>query len=320
MNRTNWRNQFYLALLGFLSRLPLSFLQSLGRFTGFFAWFLPQITPFFVTERNLRLCFPDQDESWYRATTVRCLQSTAMTFLEFAKCWGMPPEYSIGMIREVHGEEIFRNALAQGRGTIALVPHYGSWEFMNAWTNQFVHTTIMYKPAKEAGVDHFVRQARSRLDADLVATDDSGVRSLMKALKRNGFVAILPDHVPQPQGGVWVPFFGIETLSTVLASRLWQKTRCSVIVMYARRRPAGDGFNLYFEEANALFFSENLQTSVTGMNMTVEQVIRRDPTDYQWAYKRFKECTYVRDPYDRNRLPTFLKPHPAERHFRASKH
>ncbi len=315
----NQRNLFYLLLLGLLSRLPLRFLQFLGRMIGSLAWFMPHITPFFTTERNLKLCFPDHEESWYRKTTVRCLQSMAMTYLEFAKCWGMPPEYSIGLIREVHGEEIFHKALAKGRGTIALVPHYGNWEFMNAWTNQYVHTTIMYKPSKEPGIDHFIRKARSRLKADLVATDESGVRSLMKALKRNGFVAILPDHVPQPKGGVWVPFFGIETLSTVLASRLWQKTHASVIVMYTRRRPQGDGFNLYFEEPDEYFYSEDLPTSVTGMNRTVEQVIRADPEAYQWAYKRFKECTHLRDAYDRNRMPTFLKPHPAEQHFRPPK-
>ncbi|NNM51643.1 MAG: lysophospholipid acyltransferase family protein [Pseudomonadales bacterium] len=309
------RDRFYLGLLRFLARLPLAWLQRLGAGVGYLARFLPGITPVFVARRNLELCFPDQSKTWVQRTALACLQANAITFLEFAKCWGMPPAYSISMIRQVHGEDIFKRALAGGKGTIALVPHFGNWEFMNAWTNQFVHTTIMYKPTKEPGVDAFVHEARSRLDATLVATDESGVRALLKALKRNGFAAILPDHVPQIQGGVYAEFFGIETLSTVLASKLWQRTHCAVIVMFALRRAAGEGFDLYFQEPDADFFSDDINISVRGMNRTLENVIRLLPSDYQWAYKRFKETPNLLHVYDRERSPEFLKPHPASRHF-----
>lgn len=308
------KDHLYLRLLRALARWPLSWLQVLGRLLGFLASF-SGATPVFVARRNIELCFPEQDTAWVARTTRLCLQKTAMSYLEFAKIWGNPPSYAIAQIRQVHGEEIFRRAISGSRGTIALLPHFGNWEIMNAWTNQFVHATIMYKPAKDAGVDTFVREARSRLDAHLVATDESGVRALLKALKKNGFAAILPDHVPDAQGGLYAPFFAINTLSTVLASKLWQRTQAAVIIMYALRCADGDGFELHFEEADPDFFSLDLRTSVQGMNRSVERLIRSSPADYHWAYKRFKDCQNLERVYDKTLPPLFSEEHPAARRY-----
>lgn len=49
-------------------------------------------------------------------------------------------------------------------------------------------------------------EARQRLNATLVPTDETGVRALFKHLKRGGFAAILPDHVPKESGGIYSPF------------------------------------------------------------------------------------------------------------------
>lgn len=65
---------------------------------------------------------------------------------------------------------------------------------MNAWCAQFTSMTILYKPVKNADADRFVREARSREQANLVPTDESGVRQIFKALKQGETTVILPDH------------------------------------------------------------------------------------------------------------------------------
>lgn len=52
----------------------------------------------------------------------------------------------------------------------------------------------LYKPVKNADADRFVREARSREQANLVPTDESGVRQIFKALKQGETTVILPDH------------------------------------------------------------------------------------------------------------------------------
>lgn len=79
---------------------------------------------------------------------------------------------------------------------------------MNAWINQFGKPVIMYKPAKSEAMDRFILQGRQRLNATLVPTDGTGVKAIFKTLKEGGFSIVLPDHVPDPSGGVIVPFLG----------------------------------------------------------------------------------------------------------------
>lgn len=306
------QDRLYLLLLRLICLLPLRRLQAIGRFLGLMMSQSRQTTPVFVARRNLELCFPEKSPAWHASTARQSIVSNAMTILEFAKCWGSSPAYSLSQVHDIHNEPILTRAIAGNKGTIALLPHFGTWEFMNTWTNQRTHTTVMYKPSKSAAVDQFVLEARSRLSATLVPTNEGGVRALLKGLKQNSFVAVLPDHVPQENGGIMAPFFGVSTLSSVLVSKLWQKTGCAVIVMYCLRRPNGDGFDIYIEEPHPDFFSDDLTTSVTGMNKTMEQVILKAPEQYQWAYKRFKDCEHISNVYNQKSPPRFAIAHPAQ--------
>ncbi|WP_223235209.1 ComEC/Rec2 family competence protein, partial [Acinetobacter baumannii] len=40
--------------------------------------------------------------------------------------------------------------LAAKKGVVLIVPHFGTWEVMNAWCAQFTSMTILYKPVKNA--------------------------------------------------------------------------------------------------------------------------------------------------------------------------
>lgn len=292
-----FKDRLSIALLRFCALLPLPVLQRIGRLIGRLVANFTGSGPSRTVHANLQLCFPDKDPAWHRQMTRASLQSTGMTALEFAKTWGMPPEYSLGMIREVHGAEHFQEALAAGKGVIAIVPHWGTWEFMNAWLNQYVAPVIMYKPGDQPGVDAMVAEARSRLRTTVVPTDESGVRATFKALRQGGFTAILPDHIPQENGGVQAPFFGITTLTGVIVPKLASRTGCAVIQLACIRRAEGDGFTVHVLPADPDIGHDDVVIGATAMNRSMEQLIRMAPEQYQWTYKRFKRNESLPNPY-----------------------
>lgn len=290
------KDRLSLGLLAFFSRLSLSTLQSLGLFIGSIAAWFPH-GPAWVIRRNLKLCFPNQNERWLNKTTQQNLIYTAQTALEFTKTWGMPPKYSIDQMTEIENAELFFSAIKSPKGCFILVPHHGNWEFMNAWVSEHSNPVIMYKPSKNKSMDYFVRAARGRLNTTLVPTDEKGVKAVFKALKSGGVSIILPDHTPHDNGGIFAPFFGVSVWTGILASKLIQKTQCEVIMLSCLQHPSGKGFKITVDTVDPQVYSPDLLTSVTAVNQSVENLIRRHPAQYQWIYKRFKKCETLKNVY-----------------------
>lgn len=270
--------------------IPLSVLRGLAKSTAWIINQSPEKSMLWKTRVNTKLVYPNLSAEQQEKFARESVQKQCIAYIESVKCWAMPPEWSINQIKDIHNIGVLQNAFAdESRGVFLIVPHLGTWEMMNAWLHQFGKPTIMYKPIKNKEINDFVLNARQRLNADLVPTDATGVKALFKTLKQGGFSIILPDHVPHPSGGVVVPFFGIKTLTSTLASKMAQKTKCHLIGLSCLRREDGEGFDIYCDELNdPKLYDSDIDIATTALNASIEAMINRAPTDYMWGYKRFK--------------------------------
>ena len=269
------------------SKLPLRFIQNLAQLAGSLLY-LSHSSARQVTEINLASAYPDLSEAERADLTKRSLKSQCMTYAESVKIWGSSPEYALSLIQDVHDEDIFLQALQNPHGCLAVVPHFGTWELLNVWVNQHTSPVIMYKPSKNEDIDRFMLEARQRLKATLVPTDDSGVRAVFKHLKQGGFSAILPDHVPKESGGIYSYFYGQNALSSTLLSKLAAKTQCSVVGLSCLRRKDLSGYDIVVTPISDDILSKDLQLSVDTLNKEMERMINVAPEQYLWGYKRFR--------------------------------
>lgn len=269
-----------------ISRFPLFFLQLLASCIAILLYSFNSSLKR-ITSINLKLAYPKLDETAYQTLLKKSLKSQCMTYIESIKCWGMPPEYSLNQIKNIYGEQHLTEALANKKGVIVVVAHLGCWEFLNAWLNLHAAPMIMYKPNKHKAVDRFMLEARQRLNATLVPTDENGVRAIFKHLKQGGLTVILPDHLPKASGGIYSEFFGQKTLSTTLVSKLASKTQCNIVGLNCIRDETS-GFNVYCSPLSDQILSKDLQTSVDSLNQNLEDMINIAPEQYVWSYKRFR--------------------------------
>ena len=82
-------------------------------------------------------------------------------------------------------------------GVIVIIPHLGSWEFFGKYTSLNFPMTSMYQPPKLSNLDPLIKKGRESSGASLVPTNKTGIKKILKALKSNELVAILPDQVPK---------------------------------------------------------------------------------------------------------------------------
>ena len=289
--------------------VPLSVLQMLARFVAWIILRLPNASIMRTVRINMALVAPSLSAHQKRALTKDIIYHQCLTSIESIKSWAMPPEWSIAQIRNVYNKEFLLEGLACPNGMLAIVPHLGTWEMMNAWLNQFGSPTIMYKPVKGKLTNDFVLQGRSRLNATLVPTDGSGVKAVFKTLKQGGFSIVLPDHVPEPSGGVIVPFFGIETLTSTLASKLASKTQCALVGLSCIRRDDGQGFDIYcYKLDDPALYDRDAKTAAHALNLAMQHMIEDKCSHYTWGYRRFKHIPELDNPYraDEKALADFI--------------
>lgn len=240
-----------------------------------------------LTRRNIELCFPELDPGQREQMVRESLRSMGQAFLELGWFWYQKPERLYGLIRKIHGLELFQQACESGQGVLLAAPHLGCWELMGQYLPTCIETSIMYKKPRDAGVEQTILRGRQRTGVKLIPADGKGVREVFRAIRKGQLVGILPDQQPKAGQGQFAPFFGIDALTMVLVSKLVQKTDCIVLLAWAERLPGGSGYDFHFSAAPEQIADPDLALSVSALNRGVEDCVRQCPAQYQWGYKRF---------------------------------
>jgi KDO2-lipid IV(A) lauroyltransferase len=127
-----WPVALLYASLRAAGRLPLPALHAIGRVIGELLWRLPG-RPLRITTRNLSLVLTQESAKSRQRVARAALIETGKALTEVARIWGGDPANALALVREVRGEDLFRAALARGKGVIVAAPHLGCWELLNYW-------------------------------------------------------------------------------------------------------------------------------------------------------------------------------------------
>ena len=266
--------------------LPLNGARALGWLLGMLMWLLHG-RDYRMTQKNLRKCMPELSEEDIKTLTRKSLIETCKTAAEAGIIWRNPWSWLSTKIVAVEGEDILREELAKGKGLLVLAPHLGNWEVVAPYVASMAPLTAMYQPLSIPALDKLILTGRSKNNITMAPTNRKGVTMLLKALQRGTMVGILPDQVPDKNaGGEPIEFFGRPAMTMSLASALVAKTQCSVVISFARRVPGG--FKLITLRAAPEIYSQDLNESLRGMNLSVEACVRMAPEQYQWEYNRFR--------------------------------
>jgi len=270
-----------LSLFRILSALPLGVLHALGGVLGWLAWLLSP------TYRR-RFGANSQQAGYRFAEVAPAIAHAGRMVAELPRLWLRTTE-----VRSIQGADIVEQAWARGKGILFLTPHLGCFELSvqaaaRRWSGAHGPITILYRPAKQAALAELMRTARNRAGIQAVPTSLSGVRQMIKALRKGEAVGLLPDQVP-PQGqGQWAPFFGKAAYTMTLAARLALQTGATVVLARCERLPRGQGYALFLEALPAPL-PEDLDAAVVHLNQAMEHTIRQSPTQYLWGYGRYKQ-------------------------------
>ena len=266
-------------LLRLLAGLPLRVAHGLG---AFFGWLTYLASPTY--RRHLQ-------ENMQQAGIDLALRSAAIAeagkqAMELPSIWLNPLDKVVPRIVKVSGWETIVQAQAAGKGIVFLTPHLGCFEITAQYYAAHAPITVLYRPPKRAFLQTLIETGRQRENVHLAPADVSGVRALIKALKRGEAVGLLPDQAPKVGEGVWLDFFGKPAYTMTLAARLTE-TGAATIFAWAERLPGGQGYHLHLR-APLTELSGVTVDRAKQINFEIESLIRECPAQYLWGYNRYK--------------------------------
>ncbi len=267
-------------LFRLLSLLPLRLLHILGGGLGRLTYWLSP-----TYRRHLR-------ENLAQAGVAPALRGavaaeTGKQMLELARIWMRPLEDALPLVAEVVGWEHVEAAQRAGKGIVFLTPHLGCFEITAQYLSAFGDITVLYRAPKSAAAQQLILMGRKRAQLHLAPADLSGVRALIKALKKGQMVGMLPDQAPKTGEGVWLKFFGRHAYTMTLAARLTE-TGAAALLTWGERLPDGRGFRVHFLPPSQPLTGATVDRAQQ-INGEIEALIRQCPSQYLWGYNRYKK-------------------------------
>lgn len=263
-----------------LSLLPLNLLHVLGGGVGRLVYWL---SPTYRRHLRENLAQAGIDPALRAAVAAE----TGKQMLELARIWMYPLGKALPLVSEVVGLEYVEAAQQAGKGIVFLTPHLGCFEITGQYLSSLGDITVLYRQPKSAAAQELILAGRKREHLHLAPADLSGVRSLIKALKRGQMVGMLPDQAPKIGEGVWLKFFGRYAYTMTLAARLTE-TGATSLLTWGERLPHGRGYRIHFLPPSVELSGSTVERAQQ-INLEIEALVRQCPSQYLWGYNRYKK-------------------------------
>ena len=262
-----------------LSLLPLGVLHTLGGWLGRLIYWL---SPTYRRHLRDNLAQAGLDPSLRSAVAAEA----GKQMLELSRIWMRTLEEAVTQVVEVTGWNHVEAAQAAGKGIVFLTPHLGCFEITAQYLSAHFPITVLYRPPNRTSLQQLIEMGRQRAQLHLAPADLTGVRSLIKALKRGQAIGLLPDQAPKAGEGAWLDFLGRPAYTMTLAARLTE-TGASTLMTWGERLPGGRGYRVHFSPLRVTLEGNTIERAQR-INHEVEHLVHRCPAQYLWGYNRYK--------------------------------
>jgi len=235
-----------------------------------------------VAETNIKLYFPDLDEAAQHQLVKDTFFSNTLNFFETAHAWCRPAQ---SMHLDVRGLEHLEEAQSSGRGILMLSGHFGPIDIGGALISKYFDYASVYRRHENPLFNYFMTRARERYSKITIARKD--MRGLLKELKKGGIIWYAPDQDYGRKASVFVPFFGIQTATITMTSKLAKAGNALVLPVSGYRTADNRGFVVTIEPVLDIPSGDEVDDAHT-VNKWLEGKISEHPDQYLWLHKRFK--------------------------------
>ncbi len=278
-----WPTWLAIGLMRIVASLPLRWIEVIGfSFGRLLYWVMANRRR--IGEINLGIAFPEESLAQIQQRNKTCFANLGMAAFELGLSWWQSER--LLKLCEVEGLEYLQQALERKHGVIILTAHFTCLEIGGPVLNHHVPFQVMYKRAHNTLFDGFMKYHRGRLYKAIV--DHHKPITMIKGLKKGYAAWYAPDQDFGGKDTLFVPFFGVDATALTAPARIAKIADAPVVPYYIERKPKGRGYRLSVLPALENFPTDDAQSDALRINQMLEQLIMRNPDQYLWVHKRYK--------------------------------
>lgn len=234
---------------------------------------------------NLRYCFPDWSAQQREQVIEQMFITVAQTMLAIGET-ALRPVEKLQQRSEFHGIEHVKNARANGKNVILLVPHTWSIDASGV----VMHTlgmpmTGMYHPHRNPLVDWLWNRTRERFGGKMHTRQD-GIKPFLADIRKGELGYFLPDEDYGEELSVYVDFFATEKATLPGLNRMAKIANAEVIPMFPIYNAEKGVYQI--EILPPMQFNGTPEQSAREMNKVIEYFVRKNPEQYVWILRLLK--------------------------------
>lgn len=279
------------SVLATLGNLPAPAAMTAGRTMGKLAYALASDLRK-TGAINLRLAFPDKTDA-ERADLLReCFDSLGRQLGLFSQFSTRPLE-SLQSLTEVQGLENLEAVESRHKGrAILFTAHLGAWELTSFGLALFGHPfSFLVRRIDNPKIEELVDRVRIRFGNQTV-DKLAAARSMVRILRNNGRLGLLPDLNTLDDEAIFVDFFGVPAATNFIMAKLALRTESPIIPIFAPWSEEKRKYLLIVEPAVSIEPTGDEENDVcqltTRLSQVIENQIRRYPGQWLWIHKRWK--------------------------------
>ena len=195
------------------------------------------------------------------------------------------------IVTEAEGLENIDEALKAGKGVIVLAFHFGNWELTGMYLRYkgYPGQTIVRRIYFHK-YDKLVNGLRKRFDVHVIYRDESP-KKMLKVLRGNGIMGIVPDQDIDSIDGVFVDFFGRPAYTPTAPVKLAMVSGAKVVPVFVVRKKDGTHkliadrvINMPADDRS----DEAVKRYTQQWTGVLEKYVRQYPEQWVWLHRRWK--------------------------------
>ncbi len=238
-----------------------------------------------TARRNIQAAFPELSSEEQQTLINHHFEALGIGIIEMGNAWWGKTQRLKEQVT-VEGLEHLDQAQKAGKGIILLSAHFTTLEIGGRLLSLFRPLHAMYRRQDNPLFNKAMIDGRNSFLQSIVEKKD--LRGMLRLLKQKQTIWYAMDQNSSDGSAVFTRFFNIPCSTTTATSKLAQRSGAVVIPFTTIRINSSGHYKLTIHSPFEAFPGENATEDTQRIMDYFEQEIRKNPEQYLWIHRRFK--------------------------------